>query len=67
MESQLDPKIAHQIKMAAKELLRAKRYDAQYNPVLYIPANLSAHHPDSGMSMADHEKEKEARKAQKSS
>lgn len=67
MASPLDPKIAHQIKMAAKELLRAKRYDTEYNPILYIPANLSAHHQDSGMSMADHEKEKKARKTQKSS
>lgn len=67
MESPLDPKIAHQIKMAAKEMLRARRYETEYNPILYVPANLSAHHPDSGMSMADHEKEKEARKTQKSS
>lgn len=64
---QLTPREAHDVKMGVKRNLRAHAYTRNHNPNEYVPANLGRNHPDYGMSMKDHETEKAARKAQKSS
>jgi hypothetical protein len=64
---QLTPKDAHKVKMGVKKNMRAHAYKRDGNADPYIPANLGRNHPDYGMSMKDHETEKAARKAQKSS
>lgn len=63
----LSPKDQHKVKMQAKRILRARTYARDGNANPYIPANLGRKHPDYGMSMKDHEKEKAARNTQKSS
>lgn len=56
----------HRAKMERKRKRRAAIYTRESHND-YIPANLSVNHPDYGMSMEDHEAEKVARNAQKSS
>jgi len=58
---QLTPKQAHDVKMQVKRNLRAHAYQRNHNPHEYVRANLGRNHPDYGMSLFDHLKEKALR------
>jgi hypothetical protein len=53
--------VTHKEKMLKKEQARKAAYECQKHDNMYVPANLSQHHPDSGMSIAEHEEEKTKR------
>lgn len=52
---------AHKVRIRAKKLLRERRYKKDGEQLTYVRANLSAHHPDAGMSFKDHAIEKASR------
>lgn len=44
----------HKARMEAKKLRRERLYNMQKQDPVYVPANLSTHHVDYGMSWEDH-------------
>lgn len=51
-------KEAHRVRMDERKAKRKHLADLFQDSNLYIEANLSMNHPDSGMSMEDHKKAK---------